>query len=64
MFFMSEKILQAAHKVAETLIATGQERGEIPFSPIKPITVTTDCSKVGNMVYFDMGGKSWYIGFE
>lgn len=64
MFFVSPKILEAAHRVAETLIATGQERGEVPFSPAKPITVTTDSSKVGKMIYFDMGGKRWYVGFE
>lgn len=64
MFFMSDKILEAAHKVVETLIATGQERGEVPFSPAKPITVTTDSSKVGNMIYFDLGGKRFFIGFE
>jgi len=64
MFLVSPGILEDAKKVAEKLIATGQERGEVPFSPKKPITVTTDSSKVGSMVSFEMGGKTFFIGFD
>jgi len=64
MFLVSEGIMEDAKKVAADLIATGQERGEIRFSPRAPIVVTTDSSKVGDMVSFEVGGKIWYVGFE
>jgi hypothetical protein len=64
MFLVSPGIMKRCREVATELIATGQERGEVPFSPEKPITVTTDSSKVGDMVSFEMGGKRFYIGFE
>ena len=64
MFLVSPWVLEEAKKVAEGLLASGQDRGEVPFSRKKPITVTTDSSRVGEMVSFEMGGKRFYIGFE
>jgi len=64
MFLVSPGILKDAKEVAAELIAAGKERGEMRFSPQAPLVVTTDSSKIGDMVSFEMSGKRWYIGFE
>lgn len=64
MFLVSSGILVDAKKVAAELIANGQEHVEVPFSRKKPITVTTDSNKIGDMVSFEMGSKRFFIGFE
>jgi hypothetical protein len=64
MFLVSGGMMEDAKKLAETLVASGQERGELEFSPRHPLVVTTDKTKVGEMVSFEMGGKRFYIGFE
>jgi len=63
-FLLSEGIFKRAKKVVEELLATGGVRGESPFSPEKPIMITTDSSLVGNMASFELGGKDFYFGFE
>jgi hypothetical protein len=64
MFILSEGMFEDAKKVALKMLASGQERGEIPFSPLKPITITTNPTLVGDMVSFKLEGTTFYFGFE
>jgi len=57
MFLVSPGTLEDAKALAAKLIENGLDRGELKFSRKKPLVVTTDSSKVGDMGSFEVGGK-------
>ena len=64
MFILSGGMLKDAKEVARTMLAEGKTEGELEFSPVKNITITTDPTIVGNMVSFDVEGVDFYFGFK
>ena len=64
MFIVSEKILKEAEQLAIKLIENNEDRGEIPFSPASPLVINTDPTRIGKMLFIDVKGRRFYIGFE
>jgi hypothetical protein len=64
MFILAEGMFKDAQKIAKNLLAAGETEGELPFSPVKPLTITSDPQLVGDMVSFKVDGVKFYIGFK